>query len=74
MNETHLKILSTLAHPAGGLNPRPGHHRGTLAGIPPTGRWFEYVGAAFFASRDGRLASAIVLGDLDGLRRQLQAD
>lgn len=50
-----------------------GRHHGLLAGIPPTGSRFEYAGAAFFASRDGMLASAWVLGDLDGLRRQLQA-
>lgn len=50
-----------------------GHHRGLLAGIPATGRRFEYAGAAFFTSRDSLLASAWVLGDLDGLRRQLQA-
>ena len=33
---------------------------------------FEYAGAAFFTARNGRLASAWVLGDLDGLRRELQ--
>lgn len=49
-----------------------GHHQGLLAGIPGTGRWFEYAGAAFFTSLEGKLASAWVLGDLDGLRRQLQ--
>ncbi len=49
-----------------------GSHRGVLAGIPATGRPFEYSGAAFFTSSDGRLTSAWVLGDLDGLRRQLQ--
>lgn len=49
-----------------------GHHRGVLAGIPGTGRHFQYSGAAFFTSSVGRLTSAWVLGDLDGLRRQLQ--
>jgi steroid delta-isomerase-like uncharacterized protein len=48
-----------------------GRHDGPLLGIPATGRRFEYAGAAFFASRRGRLASAWVLGDLEGLRRQL---
>jgi steroid delta-isomerase-like uncharacterized protein len=48
-----------------------GTHVGTLAGVPATGRRFEYVGAAFFTSVDGKLTSAWVLGDLDGLRRQL---
>jgi steroid delta-isomerase-like uncharacterized protein len=49
-----------------------GHHAGPLAGLAATGRRFEYAGAAFFTARDGRLASAWVLGDLDGLRRQLR--
>jgi steroid delta-isomerase-like uncharacterized protein len=49
-----------------------GHHNGPLAGIPATGRLFEYSGAAFFTSSNGMLTSAWVLGDLDGLRRQLQ--
>lgn len=49
-----------------------GHHTGPLAGLAATGRRFEYAGAAFFASRDGRITEAWALGDLDGLRRQLQ--
>jgi steroid delta-isomerase-like uncharacterized protein len=49
-----------------------GHHTGLLAGIAATGRRFEYAGAAFFSSRDGRLTRAWVLGDLEGLRRQLR--
>ena len=48
-----------------------GHHHGRLAGIEPTGRKFEYAGAAFLTEREGKLASAWVLGDLDSLRRQL---
>jgi predicted ester cyclase/ribosomal protein S18 acetylase RimI-like enzyme len=48
-----------------------GHHHGRLAGIEPTGRKFEYAGAAFFTEREGKLASAWVLGDLEALRRQL---
>jgi len=42
-----------------------------MLGIPPTGRRFEYSGAAFVTSEDGRLSSAWVIGDLDSLRRQL---
>lgn len=49
-----------------------GYHAGTLAGVPATGRRFEYAGAAFFTSANGLLTSAWVLGDLDGLRRRLQ--
>jgi steroid delta-isomerase-like uncharacterized protein len=48
-----------------------GTHTGPLLDLPATGRRFEYAGAAFFTVEDGLLASAWVLGDLDGLRRQL---
>jgi steroid delta-isomerase-like uncharacterized protein len=50
-----------------------GHHRGEILGIPATGTPVTYDGAAFFTARDGRLAKAWVLGDVDGLRRQLAA-
>jgi steroid delta-isomerase-like uncharacterized protein len=49
-----------------------GTHTGPLLGLPATGRRFEYAGAAFFTVDDGLLASAWVLGDLEGLRRQLE--
>jgi predicted ester cyclase len=48
-----------------------GTHTGPLLGLAPTGRRFEYAGAAFFTVADGLLTSAWVLGDLDGLRRRL---
>lgn len=48
-----------------------GTHTGPLAGFAPTGRRFEYAGAAFFTVRDGLLVSAWVLGDLQALRAQL---
>jgi steroid delta-isomerase-like uncharacterized protein len=48
-----------------------GTHTGPLLGFPATGRHFQYDGAAFFVAAHGRLMSAWVLGDLDGLRRQL---
>jgi steroid delta-isomerase-like uncharacterized protein len=48
-----------------------GTHTGPLLGLPATGRRFEYAGAAFFTADGQRLSSAWVLGDLDGLRRQL---
>ena len=50
-----------------------GHHEGVLLGMEPTGRGFRYDVAAFFHCRDGALAQAWVLGDLDGLRDQLTA-
>jgi steroid delta-isomerase-like uncharacterized protein len=49
-----------------------GTHTGPLLDLPATGRRFEYAGAAFFTVEDGLLASAWVLGDLEGLRRQLE--
>jgi predicted ester cyclase len=49
-----------------------GTHTGPLLDLPATGRRFEYSGAAFFTVADGLLASAWVLGDLEGLRRQLE--
>ena len=48
-----------------------GTHTGRLLDRPATGRRFEYAGAAFFTVDGGLLASAWVLGDLEGLRRQL---
>lgn len=49
-----------------------GTHTGPLLGLPATGRRFEYAGAAFFTVAEGRLSSAWVLGDLEGLRGQLR--
>jgi len=48
-----------------------GTHLGPALGVPATGRRIAYDGAAFFTVRDGRVAAVWVLGDLDGLRRQL---
>jgi len=50
-----------------------GHHRGGILGFPATGTLVTYHGAAFFTAREGRLAEAWVLGDVDSLRRQLGA-
>jgi steroid delta-isomerase-like uncharacterized protein len=48
-----------------------GTHDGPLLGIDGSGHRFSYAGAAFFGSRDGLLADIWVVGDVDGLRRQL---
>jgi steroid delta-isomerase-like uncharacterized protein len=50
-----------------------GHHRGAILGVAATGALITYDGAAFFAAGNGRLSRVWVLGDLDGLRRQLAA-
>ena len=48
-----------------------GVHRSELLGVAATGRTVSWSGAAFFTVADGRIAGLWVLGDLDGLRRQL---
>jgi steroid delta-isomerase-like uncharacterized protein len=50
-----------------------GCHRGPLFGAAGTGRDLSWVGAAFFGILEGRIASVWVLGDLDGLKQQLNA-
>jgi len=49
-----------------------GTHTGVLLGLPAIQRRFEYAGAAFFAADSRLLTGAWVLGDLDGLGRQLR--
>ena len=49
-----------------------GHHHGVLLGVEGTGAAIGYAGAAFFECGDGRPVSGWVLGDLDGLRRQIE--
>jgi steroid delta-isomerase-like uncharacterized protein len=48
-----------------------GTHRGEVFGIAATGRKVEYVGAALFRFRGGRIAEVWVLGDIYGLLQQL---
>ena len=48
-----------------------GTHQGELFGIPPTGRRFEYTGAAVFTFDGGLIGEVWVLGDVYGLLRQL---
>jgi steroid delta-isomerase-like uncharacterized protein len=50
-----------------------GHHRGLLLGHPGRGQPIAYAGAAFFHTAGGLLTAAWVLGDLDSLRRQVEA-
>lgn len=51
-----------------------GVHVDTFLGYRPSGRHVEWHGAAFFTARDGLLATIWVLGDLDTLRSQLEAE
>ena len=49
-----------------------GRHVGEFIGFAPTGAHVEWAGAAHFETRDGRIQSLWVLGDLAGLRAQLR--
>ena len=52
-----------------------GLHRGEFLGWAPSGQRIEWMGAALFtAGVDGRIADLWVLGDLQGLRAQLEAN
>jgi predicted ester cyclase len=48
-----------------------GTHRGEVFGIAPTGRRFEYAGAALFTFSDRLIRDVWVLGDVFGLLAQL---
>ncbi len=50
-----------------------GVHREVFQGVAATGRQVTWAGAAFFALAEGRIAELWVLGDLEDLRRQLDA-
>ncbi len=51
-----------------------GVHVGPFLGYQPSGRRIEWQGAAFFTARDDLLDPIWVLGDLDALRWQLNAN
>jgi predicted ester cyclase len=51
-----------------------GTHRGTFFGVAATGRDVHWSGAAFFTIGGGRITELWVLGDIDGLKRQLMPD
>jgi steroid delta-isomerase-like uncharacterized protein len=49
-----------------------GRHIAEFLGVPATGRTVTWEGAALFHIADGRIRQAWVLGDVDGLKAQLQ--
>ncbi|HEX8829193.1 MAG TPA: ester cyclase, partial [Xanthobacteraceae bacterium] len=51
-----------------------GRHRARLFGVAPTGRDIRWSGAAFFKTRGNMITSLWVLGDVEGLRRQLEPE
>ena len=50
-----------------------GRHCGPLLGMAATGRQVSWAGAGFFTMQATRIASLWVLGDIEGLKRQLAA-
>ena len=50
-----------------------GIHRGSLFGVPATGKSVTWVGAAFFKTAQNRIVSLWVLGDVDALKCQMGA-
>ncbi|MEO1016581.1 MAG: ester cyclase [Pseudomonadota bacterium] len=48
-----------------------GVHRAEFFGVSATGRKISWAGAAFFMTRDDKIAELWVLGDVDSIRRQL---
>lgn len=51
-----------------------GRHRAKFFGVAPTGRDIRWSGAAFFETRGDKITSLWVLGDIEGLRRQLEPE
>ncbi len=51
-----------------------GTHQGEVFGLAPTGKRFEYSGAAVFTFSDGLISDVWVLGDVYGLTKQLSID
>jgi predicted ester cyclase len=49
-----------------------GIHRVPFLGFAPTGQRVDWAGAALFALKGDKIADLWVLGDLQGLREQLQ--
>jgi predicted ester cyclase len=50
-----------------------GRHRGKFFGIEPTGKEIRWSGAAFFKTRGSKIVELWVLGDIEAIRRQLEA-
>jgi predicted ester cyclase len=49
-----------------------GIHRTPFLGFAPTGRRVDWAGAALFTLKSDKIADLWVLGDMQGLREQLQ--
>jgi predicted ester cyclase len=51
-----------------------GRHVGPFMGYAPSNREITWHGAALFQIKGGRITDVWVLGDIDGLRRNLDAN
>ena len=49
-----------------------GRHRGRFFGIEPSGQEIRWSGAAFFKTSAGKIIELWVLGDIEGIRQQLE--
>ena len=72
----HNKVLSTITEGSRTFArlSYTGTHQGEVFGLAPTGRRFEYSGAAVFTFSDGLISDVWVLGDIHGLTQQLSSD
>jgi len=48
-----------------------GHHRGEIMGVPATGNYLVWNGAAFFRCAAGQILSVWFLSEIDGLKRSI---
>ena len=48
-----------------------GVHRGIFFGVPATGKFIEWAGAAFFTVHQSVITEIWVLGDVDAIKQQL---
>ncbi len=51
-----------------------GVHCGRLFDVEPTGREVRWAGGAFFTTANGQISELWVLGDIDSLKQQLNAN
>jgi predicted ester cyclase len=51
-----------------------GIHRGPFFGVPASGKRISWAGAAFFTTDGQQITDLWVLGDVDAVKRQLNAD
>jgi steroid delta-isomerase-like uncharacterized protein len=68
----HIEEIIAAADHAAARMTFHGRHRGKLFGIEPSGQEIRWSGAAFFKTHDGKIIELWVLGDIEGIRRQLE--